>query len=59
MLKTAFPLNQDNQPSTYPFPLTAPYVTPETNMLFEGYGAATPESAKRAIDVILGRTARA
>jgi hypothetical protein len=35
--------------------MTAPYVTPETNMLFEGYGAATPESAKRAVDVILGR----
>jgi hypothetical protein len=55
VLKTAFPLNQDNQPSMYPFPMTAPYVTPESNMLFEGYGAATPESAKRAVDVILGR----
>ncbi|TAK02656.1 MAG: hypothetical protein EPO36_01495 [Chloroflexota bacterium] len=55
VLKTAFPLNQDNQPSTYPFPMTAPYLTPETNMLFEGYGAATPEGAKRAVDVILGR----
>jgi hypothetical protein len=55
VLKTAFPLNQDNKASVYPFPQTAPYVTPETNMLFEGYGAATPESAKRAVDVILGR----
>jgi hypothetical protein len=35
--------------------MTAPYLTPETNMLFEGYGAATPEGAKRAVDVILGR----
>jgi hypothetical protein len=35
--------------------MTAPYLTPETNMLFEGYGAATPEGAKRAVEVILGR----
>jgi hypothetical protein len=55
VLKTAFPLNQDNAPSTFPYPLTAPYLTPETNVLFEGYGAATPEGAKRAVDVILGR----
>ena len=55
VLKTAFPLNQDNTASTFPYPLTAPYVTPETNVLFEGYGAATPEGAKRAVDVILGR----
>jgi hypothetical protein len=55
VLKTAFPLNQDNNVSMFPFPQTAPYLTPETNMLFEGYGAATPDSAKRAIDVILGR----
>jgi len=55
VLKTAFPLNQDNNVSIFPFPQTAPYLTPETNMLFEGYGAATPESAKRAIDVILGK----
>jgi hypothetical protein len=55
VLKTAFPLNQENRPSAFPFPMTAPYLTPETNMLFEGYGAATPEGAKRAIDVILGR----
>ena len=55
VLKTAFPLNQENRPSTFPFPLTAPYLAPETNMLFEGYGAATPEGAKRAVDVILGR----
>jgi hypothetical protein len=54
VLKTAFPLNQDNEPSTYPFPLTAPYAG-EANVLFEGYGAATPEGAKRAVDVILGR----
>ena len=55
VLKTAFPLNQENRPTTFPFPMTAPYLTPETNMLFEGYGAATPEGAKRAVDVILGR----
>ncbi|MBA2718381.1 MAG: S8 family serine peptidase [Chloroflexi bacterium] len=54
VLKTAFPLNQDNQVSTFPFPATAPYAG-ESNVLFEGYGAATPESAKRAIDVILGK----
>ena len=34
--------------------MTAPYAG-ESNVLFEGYGAATPDSAKRAIDVILGR----
>jgi len=55
VLKTAFPLNQDNSPSTYPYPLTAPYASNDTNFLFEGYGAATPEGAKRAVDVILGR----
>jgi hypothetical protein len=55
VLKTAFPLNQDNSPSTYPYPLTAPYVNNDENFLFEGYGAATPDGAKRAVDVILGR----
>ena len=55
VLKTAFPLNQANEPSTFPYPLTAPYITAETNVLFEGYGAATPEGADRAVDVILGR----
>ena len=54
VLKTAFPLNQDNAPNMYPYTLTAPYITPETNVLFEGYGAATPEGAERAVDVILG-----
>ncbi|HUQ78596.1 MAG TPA: S8 family serine peptidase [Patescibacteria group bacterium] len=54
VLKTAFPLNQDNAVSTFPYPLTAPYAG-ESNVLFEGYGAATPQSAERAIDVILGR----
>ncbi|HEU0237014.1 MAG TPA: S8/S53 family peptidase [Candidatus Limnocylindrales bacterium] len=54
VLKTAFPLNQDNEPSTFPYPLTAPYLG-EANVLFEGYGAATPEGARRAVDVILGR----
>ena len=54
VLKTAFPLNQDNEVSTFPYPATAPYAG-ESNVLFEGYGAATPESARRAVDVILGR----
>lgn len=54
VLKTAFPLNQANQASTFPYPLTAPYAG-EANVLFEGYGAATPEGARRAVDVILGR----
>jgi hypothetical protein len=54
VFKTALPLNTENRPSPYPYPLTAPYAE-ETNVLFEGYGAATPEGAKRAVDVILGR----
>jgi hypothetical protein len=56
VLKTAFPLNQDNAVSVpiFPFPLTAPY-NGDINVLFEGYGAATPNSARRAIDVLLGR----
>ncbi|QZY28977.1 S8 family serine peptidase [Nocardioides coralli] len=54
VLKTAQPLNTDNDPSPYPYPLTAPYT--DANVLFEGYGAATPESAQRATDVLLGRT---
>ena len=54
VLKTAFPLNQENEVSTFPFPATAPYAG-DANVLFEGYGAATPESARRAVDVILGR----
>ena len=58
VLKTAFPLNQDNTQSIpiFPFPWTAPY-NGDINVLFEGYGAATPNSARRAIDVLLGRTA--
>jgi len=56
ILKTAFPLNQDNAVSipVFPFPLTAPYQG-DINVLFEGYGAATPNGAKRAIDVLLGK----
>ncbi len=54
VLKTALPLNTENRSSIYPFPMTAPYAD-DINVLFEGYGAATPESARRAIDVILGR----
>jgi hypothetical protein len=56
ILKTAFPLNQDNTQSVpiFPFPWTAPYVG-DVNVLFEGYGAATPNSAKRAVDVLMGK----
>jgi hypothetical protein len=54
VLKTALPLNQENEPSTFPYPLTAPYAG-EANVLFEGYGAATPEGARRAVDVVMGR----
>jgi PKD repeat protein len=53
IFRTAFPLNQGNEMSPYPYPATAPYAG-EANVLFEGWGAATPESAKRAIDVLLG-----
>lgn len=58
VLKTAFPLNQDNTVSVplFPFPWTAPYQG-DINVLFEGYGAATPNSAKRAIDVLMGKSA--
>ncbi|PKO04828.1 MAG: hypothetical protein CVU41_15185 [Chloroflexi bacterium HGW-Chloroflexi-3] len=56
ILKTAFPLNQDNDPSGLPYvyPLTAPY-NDNTDVLFEGYGAATPNGARRAIEVLLGK----
>lgn len=52
VLKTAYPLNTDNELSPFPYPVTAPYT--EANVLFEGYGAATPNSAERAVDVLLG-----
>jgi hypothetical protein len=55
VLKTAFPLNQDNAFTIpYPFPWTAWYQE-DVNVLFEGYGAATPNGARRAIDVLMGR----
>lgn len=54
VLKTAMPLNQRNDVSPFPYPLAAPYLG-EANVLFEGYGAATPESAQRAINVLLGK----
>ncbi|MGH2417010.1 MAG: S8 family serine peptidase, partial [Candidatus Limnocylindria bacterium] len=53
VLKTAFPLNSENAPSPFPYPATAPY-TGDANVLFEGYGAATPEGAERAVAVLLG-----
>lgn len=53
VLKTAYPLVGET--STYPYPVTAPY-DDTTNVLFEGYGAATPEGARRAVDVLLGRS---
>ncbi|MFF3338542.1 S8 family serine peptidase [Streptomyces flavidovirens] len=52
VLKNAFPLGKDDLPSPS-WPAGAPY-TP-ANVLFEGYGAATPESGRRAVDVLLGR----
>ncbi|HZI97554.1 MAG TPA: S8 family serine peptidase [Actinomycetales bacterium] len=52
VLKTALPLNTENELSPYPYPATAPYT--DANVLFEGYGAATPNSAERAVDVLLG-----
>ena len=52
VLKNAFPLGADNLPSPS-WPLGAPYSA--ANVLFEGYGAATPASAQRAVDVLLGR----
>ncbi len=55
VLKNAFPLNTENEMSPFPYPATAPY-TGDTNVLFEGYGAATPETAQRAVDVLLGRS---
>ncbi len=55
VLKTAQPLNTENELSPFPYPVTAPY-TGDTNVLFEGYGAATPSSAERATDVLLGRS---
>jgi len=53
VLKTAFPLNTENRPSPFPYPATAPY-SGDPNVLFEGYGAATPEGADRAVAVLLG-----
>jgi len=53
VLKTAFPLNVENTPSPFPYPATAPY-TGDPNVLFEGYGAATPEGAERALAVLMG-----
>ncbi|GEC03504.1 hypothetical protein SSP24_11590 [Streptomyces spinoverrucosus] len=52
VLKNAFPLGEDNLPSAS-WPLASPYTA--GNVLFEGYGAATPETARRATDVLLGR----
>ncbi|HVF06528.1 MAG TPA: S8 family serine peptidase, partial [Frankiaceae bacterium] len=58
VLKTAFPLNQANTQNIpiFPYPWTAPY-NGDINVLFEGYGAATPHSARRAIDVLMGKAA--
>lgn len=52
VLKNAFPLGEDDLPSAT-WPVASPY-TP-ANVLFEGYGAATPETSLRAVDVLLGR----
>ncbi|MDQ4035679.1 MAG: S8 family serine peptidase, partial [Chloroflexota bacterium] len=53
VLKTAYPLNTENAPSPFPYPATAPH-TGDANVLFEGYGAATPNGADRAVAVLLG-----
>ncbi|NJP32027.1 S8 family serine peptidase [Micromonospora thermarum] len=53
VLKSALPLGRDKTGAPYAYPLTAPY-TGEPNVLFEGYGAATPEAAQRAVAVLLG-----
>ncbi|HEX7172220.1 MAG TPA: S8 family serine peptidase [Candidatus Limnocylindria bacterium] len=53
VLKTAYPLNTENAPSPFPYPATAPY-TGDPNVLFEGYGAASPNGADRATAVLLG-----
>ncbi|WP_111132374.1 S8/S53 family peptidase [Micromonospora deserti] len=53
VLKSALPLGQGNTGLPYAYPLTAPY-TGEPNVLFEGYGAATPAAAQRAVAVLLG-----
>ncbi|MFV2120534.1 S8 family serine peptidase, partial [Streptomyces sp. Act-28] len=52
VLKNAFPLGEDDLPSAS-WPLAAPHTA--GNVLFEGYGAATPLTARRAADVLLGR----
>ncbi|MFF8846148.1 S8 family serine peptidase [Streptomyces sp. NPDC015127] len=53
VLKNAFPLGEDDLPSAG-WPLASPHTA--GNVLFEGYGAATPETARRAADVLLGRS---
>lgn len=55
VLKSAQPLGQGNTGAPFVYPLTAPHAG-ELNVLFEGYGAATPAAAERAVDVLLGRT---
>lgn len=54
VLKSAVPLGQENTGLPYAYPLTAPY-TGSPNVLFEGYGAAVPAAAQRAVDLLLGR----
>ncbi|TFE38966.1 hypothetical protein E3E14_26545 [Streptomyces sp. ICN441] len=53
VLKNAFPLGEDDLPSAT-WPVGAPHTA--GNVLFEGYGAATPETARRAVDTLLGRS---
>jgi hypothetical protein len=52
VLKNAFPLGAEDLPSVS-WPLASPYTA--GNVLFEGYGAATPETVRRAVDTLLGR----
>jgi hypothetical protein len=52
VLKTAQPLTQISDTDEFIYPAT--YNGPEGRVAFEGYGAATPNSADRAVAVLLG-----
>ena len=52
VLKTTKALNETSSVSRFPFPAT--YTGQRARYAFEGYGAATPNSASRALAVLLG-----
>lgn len=54
VLKTAEPLGRQNTGLPFLYPATAPYAG-DANVVVEGYGVATPNSAQRAVDVLLDR----